>query len=376
MEQRALIASLVLGCVTAAGAGGYMAVRQMAPAQAAAPVMPVTPAPDPTEGTVADLGAVPEPSAVQASDNLVAPAPAPAQRASADRAVPTSTQRPTPPAQARASAQTPAPPARVESRPTPPAPAPAPAAAPAPAPAREEAPRDTWPAPAAGTQAQAPDTTRPADAWNGSFGGSSSRDTASADASAPSRQAPAEPVEPQAPQRRMEDVTIPRDAVIGVQLETSASSDRSRVEDVVRARVTRDVLANGTVVVPAGSRLLGSVTLVEEGGRIKERARLGVKFHTLVLADGTEVRLPTEVIYREGDEVAGRAAAKIGGAAIGGAILGAIMGGGKGAVIGATTGAGSGTGWAMAGDRKPAELRAGQSVTVRVSDSVTTQIVR
>jgi hypothetical protein len=30
----------------------------------------------------------------------------------------------------------------------------------------------------------------------------------------------------------------------------------------------------------------------------------------------------------------------------------------------------------MAGDRKPAELRAGQSVTVRVSDSVTTQIVR
>ena len=364
-----------------------MAVRQMAPAQAAAPVVPVTPAADPTEGTVAELSAS-EPVAQPVSAPVAPEPPGPAVTATpATRTQPTGRAgSPSPasgsPASAprtsatRASAQTPAPPARVESRPTPPAPAPAPAAAPAPAPAREEAPRDTWPAPAAGTQAQAPDTTRPADAWNGSFGGSSSRDTASADASAPSRQAPAEPVEPQAPQRRMEDVTIPRDAVIGVQLETSASSDRSRVEDVVRARVTRDVLANGTVVVPAGSRLLGSVTLVEEGGRIKERARLGVKFHTLVLADGTEVRLPTEVIYREGDAVAGRAAAKIGGAAIGGAILGAIMGGGKGAVIGATTGAGSGTGWAMAGDRKPAELRAGQSVTVRVSDSVTTQIVR
>ena len=65
-------------------------------------------------------------------------------------------------------------------------------------------------------------------------------------------------------------------------------------------------MAGGNVVVPAGSRLLGSVTLVEQGGRVKERARLGVRFHTLVLADGTEVRLPTETIYREGESPAGQ----------------------------------------------------------------------
>ena len=96
----------------------------------------------------------------------------------------------------------------------------------------------------------------------------------------------------------------------------------------------------------------------------------------LVLADGSEVRMPTETIYREGESPAKGSAAKIGGAAVGGAILGAIMGGGKGAVIGAATGAGSGTGWAMAGDRRPAELRSGQALAVRVSDSVTTEIVR
>ena len=171
-------------------------------------------------------------------------------------------------------------------------------------------------------------------------------------------------------------MTIPADAVIGVQLETSVSTEQAKVEDPVRARVTRDLMAGGGVVVPAGSRLLGSVTLVEQGGRVRDRARLGVRFHTLMLADGSEVRLPTETIYRDGESPAGRSAAKIGGATVGGAILGAIMGGGKGAVIGAATGAGSGTGWAMAGDRQPAELRSGQSLTVRVSDSVSTQLQR
>jgi hypothetical protein len=171
-------------------------------------------------------------------------------------------------------------------------------------------------------------------------------------------------------------VTIPADAVIGVQLETSVSTVNARQEDPVRARVTRDVLSGGDVVIPAGSLLLCSVTLVEEGGRVRDRSRLGVRFHTLVLADGSEVKLPTETIYRDGESPAGRSAAKIGGAAVGGAILGAIMGGGKGAVIGAATGAGSGTGWAMAGDRRPAELKAGQPLTVRVSDSVNARIER
>ena len=127
-----------------------------------------------------------------------------------------------------------------------------------------------------------------------------------ADNSLPSRSPVSEPAPPPAPVRHLETVTIPADAVIGVQLETSISTVKAKVEDPVRARVTRDLSAGGNVVVPAGSRLLGSVTLVEQGGRVKERARLGIRFHTLVLADGTEVRLPTETIYREGESPAGQ----------------------------------------------------------------------
>jgi type IV secretory pathway VirB10-like protein len=138
--------------------------------------------------------------------------------------------------------------------------------------------------------------------------------------------------------------------------------------------VTRDVTSTGRVAIPEGSRVIGSVTLVERGGKMKDRARLGVRFHTLVLADGREVPLQTEAIYREGDSPSNESARKIGGAAIGGAILGAIMGGGKGAVIGGATGAGAGSAAVMAGDRNAATLPGGTVVTVRLSAPVTIDV--
>jgi hypothetical protein len=180
------------------------------------------------------------------------------------------------------------------------------------------------------------------------------------------------PPAPPAPQ--FEEVVLPTASVIGLQVDTSLSSERARVEDRVDARVTRDVMADGRVAIPAGARVIGSVTTVERGGKVKERARLGVRFHTLVLADGREVPLRTETIYREGDSPTGESARKIGGAAVGGAILGAIIGGGKGAAIGATTGAAGGTAVVMAGDRNAATLAPGTVVTVRLSAPTTLEV--
>jgi len=113
------------------------------------------------------------------------------------------------------------------------------------------------------------------------------------------------------------------------------------------------------------------VMQVERGGKFKERARLGIRFHTLVLADGTRVPISTETIYRDGDAPGNNTAAKVGGAAVGGAILGAILGGAKGAVIGSTAGAGAGTAAVMAGDRSAATLPAGTPMTVRLLSPAT-----
>jgi hypothetical protein len=180
-----------------------------------------------------------------------------------------------------------------------------------------------------------------------------------------------EPPRPSVPERTYEDLVIPADSVVGLRVESTVTSETARVEDRVEARVTRDVRAGGRVAVPAGTQMLGSVTVVERGGKIKERARLGVRFHTLVLADGTRLPVHTDTIYREGESPGGDSATKIGGAAVGGAILGAILGGGKGAAIGGSIGAAGGTAAVMAGGRKAAVLAAGSNVTVRVESPVT-----
>jgi hypothetical protein len=179
-----------------------------------------------------------------------------------------------------------------------------------------------------------------------------------------------EPVRaPEPPRRTFDELVVSADSVIGLQTETSISSENARVEDRVDARVTRDVRVHDRVVIPAGTRALGTVTVVEKGGKFKEVARLGIRFNTLVLADGTRLPISTETIYRVGETP--NSAAKVGGGAVGGAILGAILGGGKGAVLGGMAGAGAGSAVVMAGDRNAAALPSGSPLTVRILSPVT-----
>ena len=109
---------------------------------------------------------------------------------------------------------------------------------------------------------------------------------------------------------------------------------------------------------------------------MRERARLGVRFTSVVLADGTRLPIHTETIYREGDPPGRESAAKIGGGAIGGAIIGGILGGAKGAAIGGSIGVGAGTAAVMAGDRNHATLSAGTPLTVRIEDPVVVTVER
>jgi hypothetical protein len=178
------------------------------------------------------------------------------------------------------------------------------------------------------------------------------------------------------PRKTYDELVIPADSVIGLQVETAVSTERAKIEDSVRARVTRDVKVRDQVAIPAGARAEGSVTLVERGGRLKDQARLGIRFHTIVLADGTRLPINTETIYREGESPARESAAKIGGAAVGGAVLGAIFGGKKGAVIGSTVGAAGGGVAVAASEPNAATLPAGSTVTVRMGSPATVTVER
>lgn len=191
------------------------------------------------------------------------------------------------------------------------------------------------------------------------------------EAPAPQPQAPPPPPEP-----AFDELVVSAESVLGLSLDSTVNSETARVEDPVEAHVTREVRVGSRVAVPTSTRVLGSVAQVEKGGKMKNKARLAVRFHTLVLADGTRTPIQTDLVFREGDSPGQEAAGKVGAAAAGGAILGAIFGGGKGAAIGGSIGAGAGAATVMAGKRNPAVLSAGTAVTVRLLQPVSVVVER
>ena len=355
MHSRVLAALLVAGCVTAAAGGAYVAVRQNTDSGPTVAQPATAPSPIPLQETEA----VAETEAV--IDNPPAPPPNhppahPPVGVEPERA-PASVTRSETKAARRPQREA----AETASRPNP---------------AAGSARTLARPAerPPAGPTDQADVGSRPSESNARQPERAAAEPVASAASGAPAvLETPAEPVQSAQvrevlPERQFEEVILPASSVLGLKVETPLSSERAQPEDRVDARLTRDVSADGRVAVPAGSRVIGSVTIVERGGKMKERARLGVRFHTLVLEDGREVPLRTEAIIREGDSPSNESARKIGGAAIGGAILGAIMGGGKGAVIGSAAGAAGGSAAVMAGDRNAATLPAGTIVSVRLAE--------
>jgi hypothetical protein len=187
----------------------------------------------------------------------------------------------------------------------------------------------------------------------------------------------ARPVTPEElPKRRFADVIVKEGSVIGIRLDLAISTTTAKVEDKVTARVARDVTVDGLTAIPLAARLEGTVTLVQRGGKMKDRSRIGVRFETLVLADGTRVPLRTDTIFRDGEPPAGEATSKIGASAVVGAILGAVIGGKKGAAIGGTAGAAGGTAAVLSGDANAATIAAGTPLTVRLTAPVTVTIER
>ena len=348
MEFNKLVfAGLSVGCLAAAAGGSYLAVRQNQASAYARPasdeVRPDAAAPNQTA-----------PAAVTESEGVIAPE---AAKPEAAPFTPSSPARRAPAVdESRSTASRSA---RVVERPS--------------TAATRPSPRDSQPVGQSGARSGHTPESAASSAPTAS-GGTMWETRPSVQPAAPEYREPEPPAPAPPPAPEFVDLTVPSDAVLGLQIERTVSSELARVEDRVDARVTRDVRVADRIAIPAGSTVRGSVSEVDRGGRMKGKARLAIKFHTIVLADGTQLPLKTDAVVREGQSPGGESAAKVGGAAIGGAILGAILGGGKGAAIGGAVGAGAGTAAAMTNDRNPATLPAGTTVTVRMQAPVTVTV--
>jgi hypothetical protein len=156
-------------------------------------------------------------------------------------------------------------------------------------------------------------------------------------------------------------ITLPTGTKVLLILKNSISTRNARPGDGVYLESTFPVMAQGKVVIPAGTFVQGVVSSAKRSGRVKGRAEILVHFNTLIYPNGYTVSLPgalesadssdaQRVKDKEGtvqaDGNKGKDAATIATAAGTGGLIGGLsrgsmkgagIGGGIGAAVGAAT---------------------------------------
>jgi hypothetical protein len=161
---------------------------------------------------------------------------------------------------------------------------------------------------------------------------------------------------------------LPESTEIMVRLEQPLSSRTAHVEDRFDASVARPVYVDNRVVIPAGTRIQGTVTQAEPAQRPARGGRLNLSFDRLYLSDGSTIDLNTRVVQVKEDIASGGTAKRAGvGAAVGG-VLGAVLGGKKGGLLGVLLG---GAGGAISAEGDDVELPEGTVFTLQTDRSLT-----
>jgi hypothetical protein len=173
-------------------------------------------------------------------------------------------------------------------------------------------------------------------------------------------------------------LSIPRNAILLIELESSLSTDASQRGDRFQARVIEPREF-------AGALIDGRITGVKRAGKVKGTAELQLAFEAIHMPDGRTAGFNADVVEvmdtgsrddnatvdSEGG-VRGRSTtkddiSKVGASTGIGAIIGAIVGGGKGAAIGAAIGGAAGTGTVLSKRGEDVRLARGQQMRIRTA---------
>jgi hypothetical protein len=173
---------------------------------------------------------------------------------------------------------------------------------------------------------------------------------------------PAGPTEVNTSQRG----AIPAGQELDVRLQTALSSETATAEQRFEAVTAADVIQDGSVLIPAGSRVRGVVTSVKRPGRVDRVGSLTLSFDQMEVRGRTyPIRAMATQVFESGGIRDEAGTAGVGAGA--GVILGGLLGGLKGAVVGAVIGAG---GAIAATEGKDINLPAGAIVRIRLDQSL------
>jgi hypothetical protein len=127
--------------------------------------------------------------------------------------------------------------------------------------------------------------------------------------------------------------TLQAGTTLPLTLSNGVNSGTSQLGDPVEAVLAADVVdAEGHVVLPAGTRVVGTVTNVVPAKKMEKKSHLAFHFDEAVLPDGS--RMPVSAGRAlEGKGWTKKDAGIIGGSAAGGALLGQVVGHDTGSTV-------------------------------------------
>ncbi len=166
-------------------------------------------------------------------------------------------------------------------------------------------------------------------------------------------------------------LTLPAGTLITVRTTQEISSDRNRPGDAFSTVLEQPVVVQGWVVARRGQVAEGQVATAQPAGRVRGVSQLGLQLTQLVLVDGQQLPIRTQLIQSSAGTSKARDAAGIGAATGIGATIGGATGGGEGAAIGAAVGAAAGVAGVLATRGLPTEIPSETLLTFRLEAPVT-----
>jgi hypothetical protein len=142
-------------------------------------------------------------------------------------------------------------------------------------------------------------------------------------------------------------VVIPTGTMMRIRINQSLDSNQSQAGATFDGVVVNDVVADGTVAIPRGATVQGSVVETKPSGVLKGRGKISLQL-TQVTLGGKVYPVVSDHWSSVGSDKTMRTVNNTVGLGAMGALIGAVAGGGPGAVIGAGVGGAAGLGTAAA----------------------------
>ena len=101
-------------------------------------------------------------------------------------------------------------------------------------------------------------------------------------------------------------LTLKAGTVIAARVSQWLSSDKNKPGNSFSAELVQPVVVNGWVVARRGQTVMGRVVVAKKAGRIKGTSQLGVELSELVLVDGQQLPIHSQLLRHSGRTSKGR----------------------------------------------------------------------